>query len=93
MKEGNSDEAARCIKSRTMTKVIDSVISIDTFEKQCVVLKDMLKSPRLKYYVHTIVIYQSLRKNDIYEHKCLENTKNYTNNLVSVTTRKIQIYS
>ena len=37
-----------------MTKVIDSVISIDTFEQQFVVLKGMLQSLRLKYHVHTI---------------------------------------
>ena len=33
MKEGKSDQADRCIKSRIMTKVIDYVLSIDTFEK------------------------------------------------------------
>ena len=76
MKEGKSDQAARCIKSRIMTKVIDSVLSIDTSEQQCVVLKSMLQSPRLKDHVHTIGIDQSLSKNAIYEHKCLENIKN-----------------
>ena len=58
-----------------MTKVIDSVLSIDTFEQQCVVLKGMLQSPRLKYHVQTIGIDQSLSNNAIYEHKCLENIK------------------
>ena len=48
LKGGKSDQAARCIKSRIMTKVIDSVLSIDTFEQQCVLFKGMLKSPRLK---------------------------------------------
>ena len=75
MKEGKYDQAARCIKSRIINKVIDSVISIDTFEQQCVVLKSMLQSPWLKYHVQTIGIDQSLRKNAIYEHKCLENIK------------------
>ena len=70
-----------------MTKVIDYVLSIDTFEQQCVVLKGMLQSPRLKYHVQTIGIDQSLSNNAIYEHKCLENIKNYTKNLVSVMTR------
>ena len=73
LKEGKFDQAARCIKSRIITKVIDYVISIDTFEQQYVVLKGMLQSPRLKYHVHTIGIYPSLRNNAIYEHKCLEN--------------------
>ena len=58
-----------------MTKVIDSVLSIDTFEQPCVVLKGMLKPPRLKDHVHTIVIAQYLSNNAIYEHKCLENIK------------------
>ena len=74
------------IKSRIMTKVIDYIISIDTFEQQCVVIKGMLQSKRLKYHVQTIGIDPSLSKNTINEHKCLENIKNYTNKLVSVTT-------
>ena len=51
MKEGKSDQTARRIKSRIMTKMIDYVISIDTFEQQYVVLKVMLQSPRLKYHI------------------------------------------
>ena len=58
MKEGKSDQAARCIKARIMTKVIDSVLSIDTSEQQCVVLKGMLQSQRLKYLAQTIRIDQ-----------------------------------
>ena len=58
-----------------MTKVIDYVLSFDTFEQQCVVIKGMLQSPRLKYHVQKIGIYKSLSNNDIYEHKCLENIK------------------
>ena len=72
MKEGKSDQAFRCIKSRITNKVIDSVLSIDKFEQQFVVLKGMLQSPRLKYHIQTIGIDQSLSSNAIYEHKCLE---------------------
>ena len=86
LKEGKSDQAARFIKLRIMTKLIDYVLSIDTFEQKCVVLKFMFQSPRLKYHIHTIGIDPSLSNNAIYEHKCLENIKNYTNKLVSVTT-------
>ena len=75
MKEGKSDQAVRCIKSRIMTKVIDSVLSIDTFGQQCVVLKGMLQSPQIKYHVQTIGIDPSLNNNTIYEHKCLEDIK------------------
>ena len=58
-----------------MTKVIYYVISIDTSEQQYVALKVMLQSPRLKNHVHNIGIYQYLRNNAIYEHKCLGNIK------------------
>ena len=67
---------SRCTKSRIMTKVIDYVLSIDKFEQQCVVIKGMLKSPRLKYHVKTIGIEQSLSKNVLYEQKCLQNINN-----------------
>ena len=60
MRKGKSDQAVRYIKSRITTKVIGSVLSIDTFEKQCVVLKGTLQSPQLKYHVHTIGIHPSL---------------------------------
>ena len=35
----------------------------------------MLQSPRLKDHVQTIIIYQYLSNNALYEHQCLENTK------------------
>ena len=75
----NNDKIAlafRCIKSRIMTKVIDSVLSIDTFEQKCVLLKGMLQLLCLKDYVQTISIYQSLSNNALYEQKCLQNIKN-----------------
>ena len=75
MKEGKSDKAARSIKSNIMTKVIDFVLSVDTFEQKRVVLKGMLKSPQLKDHVHNIGIDPSLSKHAIYEHKCLKNIK------------------
>ena len=75
MKEGKSDQATRSIKSRIINKVIYSVLSIDIFEQQYVVLTGMLQSPRLKDHVHTIGIHPSLSNNTIYEHKCLENIK------------------
>ena len=86
MKKGKSDQAVRFIESRIITKVVDYVLSIDNFEQQCVVLKGRLQSPRLKCHVQTIGIDPSLSNNTIYEHKCLDNIKNYKNKLVSVTT-------
>ena len=58
-----------------MTKVIDSVLSIDTFEQQCVVFKIMLQSPHPKDHVKNIGIDQSLSNNALFEHNCLENIK------------------
>ena len=58
-----------------MTKVVDYILSIDTFEQKCVVLKGMLQSTRLKDHVQTIGIYQSLSNNAIYEHKSIKNIK------------------
>ena len=75
MKGGKSDQAARCIKSIIMTEVIDYILSIDTFEQKCVVLKGVFQSPWLKDNVNTIGIDPSLSNNAIYEHKCLENIK------------------
>ena len=75
LKEIKSYHAARCIKSRIMNKVIDYVLSVVTFEQQCVVLKGVLQSLRLKYQVQTIGIDQSLCNNAIYEQKYLENIK------------------
>ena len=71
-KDGKNAHSARCIKSRIMTEVIDSVILIDTFEQQCVVLKGMLQSPCLKYHVKTIGVDQSVA---LYEQKYLQNIK------------------
>ena len=74
-KYGKISQASKCIKSRIMTKMIDSFLLIDTFEQKCVVLKGMLQSPQLKYHVNTIGIDQSLRNNALFEHKCLPNIK------------------
>ena len=55
---GKTSQAAKCIKSRIMDKVIYSVLLVNTFEQQCVVLKGMLQSPCLKDHVKTIGIDQ-----------------------------------
>ena len=39
-----SSHAAQCVKSQITNNVIDSIISIDAFEKKCVVIKCMLQS-------------------------------------------------
>ena len=70
-----TDQATRCIKPRIITKVIDSILSVDTFEQQCVMIKGMLQSLQLKDHAQTIGIYQSLSNNALYEHTFLESIK------------------
>ena len=57
---GIFSHAAQCVKSRIMNKTVYSILSIDTFEQQCVVIKGMLQSPSLEDNMKTIGIYQSL---------------------------------
>ena len=45
---GRFYHATQCVKSRIMNKAIDYILSIDKFEKKCIVIKGMLQSPRLK---------------------------------------------
>ena len=71
--DGKSFQAAKCIKSRITTKVINSFLSIDAFEQECIVTKFVLHSPRLKYHVKTIVIKKALSDNDLFEQKHLQN--------------------
>ena len=54
--DGKSAKAANSVKSGIINKVVDSDLSIITFEQQCVVLKGMLQSTRLKYHMKTIGI-------------------------------------
>ena len=58
-----------------MNKAIDYILSIDKFEQQCVVIKGMLQSTRLKDHMNTIGIDQSLRNRPSVDHKCLNNIK------------------
>ena len=71
--DGKSTHAAKCVKSRIITKVIACVLSINKFEQQCVMLKGMLKPIRLKNYVKTIGIDQSLSNSALFEHRCIHN--------------------
>ena len=51
-----SPHAAQCVKSRILNKAIYSILSIDTFDQQCVVIKCMLQSSRLEGDMKTISI-------------------------------------
>ena len=67
--------AAQFFKSRVLNKVIDSILSINTFEKQCVVIKCMLQSSRLEDHMNTIGIDQSSFTKSSFEHRCMNNIK------------------
>ena len=69
---GKYSQASKCVKSRIMTKVIDYVIYIDKFEQNCVALKGMLQTLRLKDHMKNIGIDQSLINSAIFEHICLK---------------------
>ena len=73
--DGKSAQAAKCAKSRIITRVIDYVLLVDSLEQKCVVLKSMLQSPRLKDHMKTIDIDQSLRNSAPFEHTFLQNIK------------------
>ena len=63
---GKNAQAAKCIKSGIMTKAIDSIFLIETFEQKTVVIKGMLKPLRLKDHLKNIGIKKSLSKNALY---------------------------
>ena len=70
-----SPYAAHCVKSRILNKAIDYILSIDTREQQCVVIKCMLQSSRLEYHMKTIGIDQSSFTRSSFEHRCMNNIK------------------
>ena len=59
-----------------MNKSIEYILSVDTFEQRCVVIKGMLQLPRLEDHMNTTVIDQSLSNRYSVEHKVLNNIKN-----------------
>ena len=69
----NLTRQKKYVKSGIFTKLVDCVLSIDIFEQQCVVIKSMLQSTRLKYHMKTVGIDQSLSNNSLFGHKCLQN--------------------
>ena len=73
--DNKSPHAAQCVKSRVLNKVIDSILYINTFEKQFVVIKCMLQSSRLEDHMKTIGIYQSSFSRSSFEHRCMNNIK------------------
>ena len=73
--DNKSPHAAQCVKSRVLKKVIDSILSINTYEQQCVVIKCLLQSSRLEDHTKTIGIDQSSFARSSFEHRCMNNIK------------------
>ena len=73
--DNKSPHAAQCVKSRVLNKAIDSSLSINIFEKQCVVIKYMLQSSRLEDHMKTIGIDLSSFTRSSFEHRCMNNIK------------------
>ena len=71
-----SPHSTQCVNSRILSKAIDFILSIDTFEKQCVVIKCMSQSSRLEDHMKTIGIDQSSFTRYSLEHKYMINIKN-----------------
>ena len=65
----------KCVKSRILNKDIDYILSIETFEKQCIMIKCMLQSSRLETHMKTIGIDKSLCTISSFEHKYMNNIK------------------
>ena len=53
---GKTAHAAHCSKSHLFTEFIDLILEIELFEQQCVILKLLLQSDRLKQHMVTIGI-------------------------------------
>ena len=67
--------AAQCVKLRVLKKVIYSILSINTFEQQCVVIKCLLQSAHLEDHMNTIGIDQSSFARSSFENRSMKNIK------------------
>ena len=73
--DNKSPHAALCVKSKVLNKVIDSILSINKFNQQCVVIKRMLQSSRLEDHMMTIGIDQFSFTRSYFEQICMNNIK------------------
>ena len=64
--DAKTAQAAKCIKYRITTNVIDYFLLIDTLEQQSVVIKGMLQSLHIKDHMKTIGIDQTLSNSDLF---------------------------
>ena len=73
--DGKTAHTAQCSKSCALTKVIDLILEIESFEQQCVIIKGFFWSERLENHMVAIGVDQSLSNSAMYKHRCLENIK------------------
>ena len=69
--DGEISHAAQCYKLSAFIILIDLIIDIHSFDHQCVIIKVILQSKRLKQHMVTIGVDQSLSNSAMYEHRCL----------------------
>ena len=74
--EGKTVLETQCAKSWALTKAMDTICEIDSFENKCVIIKGLLRSEQQKKNMATIGLYQSLSNSSLYEHRCLGNINN-----------------
>ena len=72
---GKTAQDTQYLKSRALTRVIDLILDIESFEQQYVILKGLFQLDLLKQHMVTIGIDQQLSNCTVYEHRCLENIK------------------
>ena len=73
--DGESYHASQCSKSCALTKVIDLIMYIHSFERQCIIIKGLFQSELLKQHMFPIEVDQSLSNSAVYEYIFLENIK------------------
>ena len=73
--DNKSPHAAQCVKSRVFKKFIYSILSIKTFEQQCVVIKCLLKYSCLEDHMKTIGIEKFSFARSSFDHRCMNNIK------------------
>ena len=64
--DGKSAHASQCAKSGAFNKFIDSILDIEPFEQQCVVLKVLFQSKQQKQHIITDRVYQLLSNSEMY---------------------------
>ena len=84
--DGKTSLAAKCVKSRIMTKVIDCVLLVHTFEKNVLCLKVCYNKRVLNITGILLLLTNHQAKNIFLYTDVFKKSRNYTNMLVSMTT-------